>query len=68
MLIGVPKEVKNHEYRVALTPASVRESTHTGHRVIVETNAEQADSTIITTCSRCNSCPFCSGMHLRKQR
>lgn len=39
MLIGVPKEVKNHEYRVGLTPASVQEFTARGHDVIVETNA-----------------------------
>jgi len=39
MLIGVPKEVKTHEYRVGLVPASVREHVHHGHQVIVETNA-----------------------------
>ncbi len=39
MLIGVPKEVKNHEYRVGLTPESVAELVHHGHRLIVETNA-----------------------------
>lgn len=39
MLIGVPKEIKNHEYRVGLTPASVRELVHAGHSVLVETRA-----------------------------
>lgn len=39
MLIGVPKEIKNHEYRVGLAPASVREVVHHGHQVIVEHNA-----------------------------
>ena len=39
MLIGVPKEIKNHEYRVGLVPASVYELVHRGHRVIVETDA-----------------------------
>lgn len=39
MLIGVPKEIKNHEYRVGLAPGSVREVVHHGHEVIVETNA-----------------------------
>ena len=39
MHIGVPKELKNHEYRVGLTPASVRELTARGHRVLVETRA-----------------------------
>ena len=39
MLVGVPKEVKAHEYRVGLTPSSVREIVHHGHEVIVETGA-----------------------------
>ena len=39
MLIGVPKEIKNHEYRVGLTPVSVREITTHGHKVIIETGA-----------------------------
>jgi alanine dehydrogenase len=39
MRIGVPKEIKNHEYRVGLVPASVRELTAAGHQVMVETNA-----------------------------
>jgi alanine dehydrogenase len=42
MLIGVPKEIKNHEYRVGLTPASVRELTARGHQVIVQKNAGTA--------------------------
>ncbi len=39
MLIGVPKEIKNHEYRVGLTPESVAELVFTGNEVIVETGA-----------------------------
>lgn len=39
MKIGVPKEIKNHEYRVGLTPAAVRELIHHGHEVVVETQA-----------------------------
>ncbi|MEO3430119.1 alanine dehydrogenase [Pelagibius sp. CAU 1746] len=39
MLVGVPKEVKNHEYRVGLVPSSVRELVHHGHKVMVETGA-----------------------------
>ena len=39
MLIGVPREIKNHEYRVGLTPSSVRELTTRGHAVLVEHNA-----------------------------
>ena len=39
MLIGVPKEIKNNEYRVGLTPASVRELTVHGHEVMVQAGA-----------------------------
>ena len=39
MLVGVPKEIKTHEYRVGLVPSSVRELVHHGHQVIVETGA-----------------------------
>jgi alanine dehydrogenase len=39
MIIGVPKEIKNHEYRVGLTPESVAELIADGHEVWVETNA-----------------------------
>lgn len=39
MLIGVPREIKNREYRVGLTPASVRELHSHGHRILVETGA-----------------------------
>src|ERR1700748_3719958 len=39
MKIGVPREVKNHEYRVAITPAGVRELTGQGHEVFVEKDA-----------------------------
>ncbi|MFC5430869.1 alanine dehydrogenase [Paraburkholderia denitrificans] len=42
MLIGVPKEIKNHEYRVGLIPASVRELTARGHQVVVQTSAGTA--------------------------
>ena len=38
MLIGVPKEIKNHEYRVGMTPESVAEAIRHGHQVIVEKN------------------------------
>jgi alanine dehydrogenase len=39
MLVGVPKEIKDNEYRVGLVPSTVRELTAAGHRVMVETNA-----------------------------
>lgn len=60
MIIGVPKEIKNHEYRVGMTPASVRELTALGHTVFVEHNAgsgigfgddayQAAGATVLTT-------------------
>ncbi len=39
MRVGIPKEIKNHEYRVGLTPASVAELVRAGHQVIVQTGA-----------------------------
>ena len=39
MRIGVPREIKTHEYRVGLIPASVRELAHRGHHLLVETGA-----------------------------
>ena len=39
MLIGVPKEIKNHEYRVGLTPSSVKELVKHGHQVMIEHDA-----------------------------
>jgi alanine dehydrogenase len=60
MLVGVPKEIKNHEYRVGMVPGGVRECISQGHSAIVETNAgigigcsdadyEAAGATIIAT-------------------
>jgi alanine dehydrogenase len=42
MRIGIPKEIKDHEFRVAATPAGVAELVRAGHRVIVETGAGAA--------------------------
>ncbi len=39
MIVGVPKEVKTHEYRVGLTPTSVRELVAHGHQVVIESGA-----------------------------
>src|SRR6185503_2554228 len=36
MLIGVPKEIKNNEYRIGMTPMSVREAVRHGHQVLVQ--------------------------------
>jgi alanine dehydrogenase len=44
MKVGVPKEVKNHEYRVAITPAGVHELTTHGHDVYVEADAGSGSS------------------------
>ncbi len=42
MRIGVPKEIKNHEYRVGLTPHSVAELSALGHELLIETQAGAA--------------------------
>ncbi len=39
MDVGIPRELKDHEYRVAITPVGVRELTEAGHRVLVEQGA-----------------------------
>ncbi|RLK24812.1 alanine dehydrogenase [Micromonospora sp. M71_S20] len=39
MKVGIPREVKNHEYRVAITPAGVNEFVRSGHQVFVESGA-----------------------------
>ena len=39
MRVGVPKEIKNHEYRVGMVPGSVRELVHHGHEVMVQSKA-----------------------------
>ena len=44
MKIGVPREIKNHEYRVAITPAGVHELARSGHEVFVETAAGEGSS------------------------
>ena len=44
MRVGVPSEVKNHEYRVACTPAGVHELVRHGHHVLVEAGAGNGSS------------------------
>jgi len=46
MIIGVPKEVKDDEYRVAMTPVGVEVLTEAGHRVLVESGAGEASGLI----------------------
>jgi alanine dehydrogenase len=44
MKVGIPREVKNNEYRVAITPSGVHELVRNGHEVCVETNAGMGSS------------------------
>lgn len=44
MKVGIPKEIKNHEYRVAITPAGVMELARHGHEVFIETHAGEGSS------------------------
>lgn len=44
MKIGIPREIKNHEYRVAITPAGAHELTTRGHEVIIEAGAGTGSS------------------------
>jgi alanine dehydrogenase len=45
MLVGVPKEIETHEYRVGLTPGEVREYVARGHEVPVETGTGNVEKT-----------------------
>lgn len=69
MLIGVPREIKDHEYRVGVTPAGVRALTDAGHEVRVETRAGErigfsdelylaAGAGIVGTASEAYACPL----------
>ena len=42
MLIGVPKEIKNHEYRIGMTPSGVRELVAAGHEVMIQRDGGSA--------------------------
>ncbi|HEX5937732.1 MAG TPA: alanine dehydrogenase [Actinomycetota bacterium] len=44
MIVGIPKEVKDHEYRIAATPEGVRELTHADHTVLIEEGAAAGSS------------------------
>ena len=52
MKIGIPKEVKDHEFRVALTPEGVDELIRNGHEVRVETTAGQGADFPMTRITR----------------
>src|SRR5205807_8147519 len=44
MKVGIPREIKNHEYRVAITPAGVHELVRGGHQVLIEGGAGEGSS------------------------
>ena len=44
MKVGIPREIKNHEYRVAITPAGVHELIRGGHQVVIEAGAGEGSS------------------------
>ena len=44
MIIGVPKEIKNNEYRVGMVPAGARQLTRAGHTVLVESHAGEGSA------------------------
>ena len=52
MIIGIPKEIKNLEFRVGLSPRGARELVHHGHQVIVEKDAGYALGSIHKSNSR----------------
>ena len=58
MIVGVPKEVKTHEYRVGLTPTSVRELVAHSHQVVIEASGlgipDPDDWEIPIVCFRCS--------------
>jgi alanine dehydrogenase len=49
MLVGVPKEIKDNEYRVGIVPSTVRELTENGHRVLIERQAGAAQDSEMPT-------------------
>ena len=44
MRVGIPTEIKNNEYRVAITPAGVAELVHRGHEVLVQAGAGEGSA------------------------
>ncbi|HEU4895918.1 MAG TPA: alanine dehydrogenase, partial [Acidimicrobiia bacterium] len=44
MIVGVPREIKTEEYRVAITPIGVRELTDRGHSVLIEAGAGEGST------------------------
>ena len=44
MIVGVPREIKNHEYRVAITPSGVHELKRLGHKIVIEKDAGAGSS------------------------
>ena len=50
MIVGVPKEVKQDEYRVAMVPAGVEELTRAGHTVLIQSGAGSGSGVSHFTC------------------
>ncbi|MCB1264953.1 MAG: alanine dehydrogenase, partial [Mycobacterium sp.] len=44
MRVGIPTEIKNNEYRVAITPAGVAELVHRGHEVLIQAGAGEGSA------------------------
>ena len=44
MRVGIPKEIKNNEYRVAITPSGVAELVHRGHEVLIQKGAGEGSA------------------------
>ena len=44
MIVGIPKEIKTEEHRVAITPIGVRELTDRGHQVLIEKDAGEGST------------------------
>ncbi len=60
MIVGVPKEIKNHEYRVSLLPVGAEELTRRGHKVLIERNAGAGSGIEDTEYSTCGA-TVCDG-------
>ena len=60
MIIGVPKEIKDKEFRVGMVPSGVREMALMGHRVIVQRGAGEGSGITDTEYERAGAANICS--------
>ena len=56
MIVGVPTEIKTHEYRVALTPATAREVVEHGHDVLLQSGAGEGSGHADADYTECDYC------------